>query len=605
MKSDWSTPVNDRSGPPLVVRYLTANGLRLLAGFATLWICANVHAAQVRAWLDRNTMQLGETVTLNVEVSDDASAAQPDFNVLQSDFNLLGTQSSTAMNIINGRASSKLLWAVGLEPKHAGAIGIPVLNVAGTQTQPISLVVQPASGNGGKAGDDVFLQVAVEPRSLYVQQQVRVTVKLFYAVDFTDYALDEPHGDGLNVHQLGQPTSYMAEVEGRRYKVYERHYALSAEKSGALTLAPITFRGHEMNLTGFFNRGRVVSAQAPAIPLDIRARPPASGTDAWLPAQSLDLTAEGIDAATEARVGEPLTLTLRVKAQGLGFEQLPELKLTKINGADVYPDKETTLNRDDGGWQYGERERKFGIVPNRPGVLTIPALSLSWWNTAQDRATTAELPARTLQVAVASAGAGTRTQGAKPTADASMPAPLNAVTSAPSAPSNTDGGMWRTLAIGAIALWLATLAAWIYLARRGAPANAPARATAIPVAVDEVSIRAARKAFADACERDDPSTSARALLAWARAQGSAARTLGELASELTDAAQRDALREFERVVYGMQSNTTTAAGASVNLAAAFSRGLSLPSASRGDAGAPSPLPPLYPFSVRKDGTSRR
>ncbi len=85
--------------------------------FAALWICAIAHAAQVRAWLDRSSMQLGETVTLNVEVSDDASAAQPDFSALRQDFNLLGTQSSSSMNIINGQTTSKLIWAVGLAPR--------------------------------------------------------------------------------------------------------------------------------------------------------------------------------------------------------------------------------------------------------------------------------------------------------------------------------------------------------------------------------------------------------------------------------------------------------------------------------------------------------
>jgi hypothetical protein len=574
-----------------------------LVGFAALWICGNVHATQVRAWLDRNTMQLGETVTLNVEVGDDASAGQPDFSALQSDFNLLGTQSSTAMNIINGQASSKLLWAVGLEPKHAGAIVIPAINVAGTQTQPISLTVQPANGNGGKAGDDVFLQVAVEPRSPYVQQQARATVKLFYALNLTDGNLEDPHGDGINARKLGQDTSYTADVDGRRYKVLERHYALSAEKSGALTLAPVSFRGHALNpndLNSFFSRGRAVTAQAPATTLDVRARPQASGSDAWLPAQSLDLTADGIDATTEARVGEPITLTLRVKAQGLAFEQLPELKLPKIDGADVYPDKETTQNRDDGTWQYGERERKFAIVPNRPGTLTIPALSLSWWNTAQDRAATAELPAHTLNAA-ASTGADTHGADAKPSAIATAN-PNGVASGAPPATFAVDASSaaWRMLAIAGFVLWLATLAAWIYTNRRARASTSAARSDVAAAVAEDMSIRTARKAFTDACARDDASASARSLLAWARAQGSSARTLGELAAKLSDAGQRDALRTLERTIYGVES---AAGGSGARLAAAFSQGISLPSIAV--ANTQSSLPPLYPFEVRKNGTTGR
>lgn len=585
------------------------HGFAALAGFAALWICSNVHAAQVRAWLDRNTMQLGETVTLNVEVGDDANAAQPDFNVLQSDFNLLGTQSSTAMNIINGQASSKLLWAVGLEPKHVGTIVIPALNVAGAQTQPISLVVQPGTGTSGKAGDDVFLEVSVEPKAPYVQQQARVTVKLFYALNLTDGNLEDPRGDGVNARKLGQDTSYTAEVEGRRYKVLERHYALAAEKSGALTLAPVTFRGHALNpndLNSFFSRGRAVTAQAPGLTLDVRARPQTSGSDAWLPAQSLDLVAEGIDASTQARVGEPITLTLRLKAQGLGFEQLPELKLPKIDGADVYPDKEMTQNRDDGTWQFGERERKFAIVPNRLGALTIPALSLAWWDTVHDRAASAELPVHTLNVA-ASTGVDIRNTDEKKNAS-TLPLP-NTSASAGSpvlaAANSADAGSawWRMLAVAALGLWLVTLAAWIYASRRGGAARNPLRADANAAAADDVSVSAARKAFVGACARDDASACARALVAWARAQGGVARTLGELGSTLTNPTQRDAVHMLERALYGAESDAA-ASGFGARLASAFGRGLSLPAVAHGVA-PPSPLPPLYPFSVRKDGTSGR
>ncbi len=277
-----------------VARNTNLRRFMLFAGFAALWLMAGAaHAAQVRAWLDRGSMQLGETVTLNVEVTDDNGAAQPDFGALKNDFNLLGTQSSTSMSIINGQASSKMLWAVGLEPKKTGTFTIPALSVAGAQTQPLSLVVQPGNTSSGKAGDDVFLEVSVEPKTPYVQQQVRLTLKLFYALNLTDGVVEDPHGEGLISHKLGQDAAYTADVEGRRYHVLERHYALSAEKSGALTLAPVTFRGHAVNpsdINTFFNHGRAITAQAPAVAFDVHARPASSGTDTWLPAHSLTLT---------------------------------------------------------------------------------------------------------------------------------------------------------------------------------------------------------------------------------------------------------------------------------------------------------------------------
>src|SRR5262249_8855403 len=157
-------------------------------------------------------------------------------------------------------------------------------------------------------------------------------------------------------HKLGQDAYYNADVAGRRYRVWERRYALTPEKSGTLTLPALAFHGHAIDpadINSFFNRGRAVAARSEALSLDVRPRPAASGSDAWLPARAVELSAQGVDAQGPARVGEPLTLTLHVRAQGLSFEQLPDLKLPAIDGADVYPDKTTTQNRDDGEWLYG------------------------------------------------------------------------------------------------------------------------------------------------------------------------------------------------------------------------------------------------------------
>ena len=59
-----------------------------LCAFAALCVCKAAQAANVRAWLDRNQMQLGETVTLNVQVEGDAQARQPDFGALAGNFDM-------------------------------------------------------------------------------------------------------------------------------------------------------------------------------------------------------------------------------------------------------------------------------------------------------------------------------------------------------------------------------------------------------------------------------------------------------------------------------------------------------------------------------------
>jgi len=516
---------------------------------ALAWfVCAVAQAAEVRAWLDRNNMQLGESVTLNVEVSGDTHVAQPELNGLRQDFELLGTQSSTSVNMINGQTTSKVLWAIGLQPKHAGTLVIPALDIAGQQTKPLDLAVQPASP-AGKSGDDVFIEIVADPRSPYVQQQIRFTVKMYFALNFSDGALDDPLADGLVVRRLGQDAYYAADVGGRRYRVWERRYALVPEKSGTLSLPPIAFRGHAIDpgdVNSFFSRGRAVSARSEAITFDVQPRPAASGTDAWLPAHALALTADGADAQTSAHVGEPLTLTLHLKGQGLGFEQLPELKLPKIDGADIYPDKAVTQNHDDGEWLYGERERKFAIVPNRPGTLTIPALNMGWWDTAHDRAETAELASLTLDV-LPSAVSVSRSAAPAVEVGTGTASPKSA-SSVVSPDAASEAAMWRTFAFVAILLWVATLAAWtgwlLKQRTRSPVGQQPDR--------PETSTRAMRAACRAAIQAHDWPAASRSLLAWARSCGVPARTLGGLVAQISDPQQAAAFSALDRACYGVQ-----------------------------------------------------
>ena len=502
-------------------------------------------SAAVRAWLDRDSMQLGETVTLNVE-SDDSTAAQPDFSALLGDFNSLGTQSSRQISMTNGSTVAKTVWAVGLEPKHAGTLTIPALTIGGEITNALSLTVLPAPvGAQGKPGDSLFVEVSADPLSPYVQQQVRYTVKLYFSVNLSDGSLDEPAASGAVVKKLGRDKQYVATVNGQRYHVLERNYALTPEQSGMLEMPQLNFRGSAVDNsdpTGFFQRGRTITARSDAVQLNVRPKPASWGTAPWLPATSLSLTDES-ELPGEIKVGEPLTRTIKLSAQGLGFEQLPELEIKTPDGAEVYPDKPDTRTRDDGSWLYGERTRKFAIVPTRPGTLTLPAVEVQWWNTAKDQMETATLPQRTINVVGAAVTSAATTPAAPPatpdqTQTDSSAAPTTVIY--PSSANGSDTRFWRSISLLLAFLWLLTLALW-WRSRRSTILNRSAQAHP-PQAPG-------RSVFLRACSMGDLVGAERALVSWARSEKAGVRNLGELITALEDAGQRDALDDLQRSRY--------------------------------------------------------
>ncbi|MEO8459385.1 MAG: BatD family protein [Dokdonella sp.] len=550
-------------------------------------------ATTVRAWLDRDSMQLGETVTLNVEASGSVDG-QPDFSALSSDFKQGATQSSQQMSFVNGVSSNKTLWAVALEPKHAGTIAIAPITVGSAVTTPLTLnVLPPATSATTHSGDDVFLEVHAEPLSPYVQQQVRYTVKLYFVFDLTDGNLGEPAGDGIQMQRLGQDKRYVAEVGGRRYHVVERHYALVPERSGAVTLPALTFRGSASDPRdpmGMFNRGRAVSATSDAIDLVVRPKPATWGNSPWLPAADVSLRDEG-DVVSEVRVGDPLTRTVRIQAQGLGYEQIPELQFTAPAGFDVYPDKPQTQTRDDGTWLFGERIRKFAFVPTKPGKFTLPGMTVRWWNTTTDRAETATLPEREVTVLPASA-----TNVATPTPTPSAATPSLSISPAAASPDAQDGlaiaptlddgasGRWRALALLGFALWIFTLLVWWSRSRRK-----PVAATVQTVAQESLDSAAARASFLRSCSLGELAGAERSLIAWARSERPDVRNLGEVLLRLDDPVQREALLNLQRARYAGAATDGLASA----LQSAFRKGLAW-SQFKADHVVASPLPALYP-----------
>ncbi|HET7299527.1 MAG TPA: BatD family protein [Oleiagrimonas sp.] len=549
----------------------------------------------VRAFLDRDHAQLGDTVTLNVEVDGTTQAAAPDVSALKSDFDVLGMSHNTSISIVNGQGSTKTLWAIALRPNHAGTLHIPSLTVAGQATAPLTLTVEtaPATTHGGP-GHPVFIQVEPSTRTPYVGEQIDLDVRFFYTSTVGSGSLNLPHGKDIDVRALGKGTRYQVERGGRIYRVLEKHYAATPRDAGSLTLSPVTFYGTMATpgqFGGFFGNGHTVTARSEPIHLDVRARPAASGQGAWLPARELTLQLEGLPADGQVEVGQSLTLTLIEKAVGLPFESLPKLQLPTIKGVDVYPDQPHDHTGDNGHWLEGMRTRKFALVPQQAGTLTIPAITLAWWNVETNQKEVARIPAHKLHVT-----ATTKTTAAPPAISGSAMAPAVAqarsVLSPPTArlpvavPSRFGGHLLAWFALG---LWLVTLLAaggyYAWSRHRRAAATKPS----VPETPRAPDRRRQRQAFMLAAKEGDVAAQCDTLLAWARSERPSLHHLGDLADALEPGAQIDAIAGLQRARYGSGVPGPNAD----TLQAAFDRGFAWrrgPATSAADAA----LPPLYP-----------
>jgi len=561
---------------------------RMAALFALVVIASLARAAApaggLRAFLDRDHVTLGDTVALNIEGAN-ALSATPDLSPLQRDFDVLGTSSSSKVQIANGATRSTTQLGIALRPKHAGTLTIPSLQIGNLRTKALTLQVTPApTGAQGGPGDPAFLEASVDSPAPYLGQQDIYTLKLFYTGSLTGGQLEDPQADGAQLIHLDSDTRYQTTRNGQTYQVVERHYALIPQRAGRIVVRGPTFLGQMLAPGGndpfdnFLDDGKPVQARADDLTLQSRGVPAGAGSP-WLPAQAVSVTLSGLPQDGRIKLGEPLSLTLRVDAIGQAADRLPEPQLPPLEGARVYPDKTRDATRDDGRWLHGTRTRSFAIVPSRTGQLIIPAITLDWWNTAQDHAEQARAPAHRLTV-VGAAG-GTPATPAPPAAMGTGNAPVKF------AAAPTHEALWRAIAVASLALWTIVLTAfaWWRLHRRSKPAFGE---SAAPPAASNRARDVQRRAL-QAAHENDVASCERSLLEWARAVHPDVRHLGELREGLSAPAQRAALEQLERARW--KDGDTRAACAAV--AQAFANGFAWNDASVAE-GPDEGLPPLYP-----------
>lgn len=384
---------------------LAAHRLAMLAIALLLIVVSLPVSAQVRAWLDRDTIAMGETATLNIE-TEQATSTAPEYSPLLRNFRLSGNTSSRSFERANGVNHARTLFAIALQPLHEGVIGIPGLLVGSQRTQPLTLKVTSAASAPARAGGVVFIDADIDARQPYVQQAVGYTVRLYSATPLIAGQLDQAEPDGGSLQPIGDDIQYNREISGRRYNVVERHYLLIPERSGTLTLPGAQFNGRGSG--GFFDSmfgdgQRDLHAGGPPMTLQVRAIPDRA-PQPWLPLHSLRL--RYVATPQEARVDDAFTLTVEATADGATAAQLPELQLPSMDGAQVFADPPQVDETFKDGRPQVRLTRKFSVVPGQVGKLHLRGPKMDWWDVISGTSRTTALPDIDVQV-IAGAGGNT------------------------------------------------------------------------------------------------------------------------------------------------------------------------------------------------------
>lgn len=478
----------------------------------SLWT-VGAQAAGLVASIDRSRVNSGETVELTLESSDVTQFGKPDLSALDPLFEVRGTRQVNQLTTLGDDSRATTRWIITLLPKHNGTLIIPPLPLGEYKSQPINLqVVESEKQDSADKLAPVFIETSLDQDTVYVQAQAILTLRIYHSVSlYDDSSLTPLQIPDARVEQLGESRTYEKVINDLRHGVIERRYAIYPQHSGLLTIPAQMFSAtlaetqpsQEPAAQGP-KAGKLIRVSSTGLNLTVKPKPADYPADApWLPARSLSLSENWNPAPDHVQVGDSMTRSLTLKAEGLASSQLPPLPATETSGLRRYPDQPQLSNQPSDQGLIGIREDREALVPTRIGQIELPPVDVVWWNTLQDHLERSSLPART----------------------------LNAVNNPSLMVDAPTSNVPATLAVSSEALWYWKLSTLILACTTLLGFGLWWRARWQPAILRAAQTGPSPRTLLDdlkrACQANDPQATRQALDAWARQQP---ETLADMAA---------------------------------------------------------------------------
>ena len=363
------------------------------------------------------------------------------------------TSSQSSFQMINGRTSqsSSIIYTYVLMAESVGnfTIGSASVQVDGKTVKSSPTRIRVLSGgagsNSGTAGGggnnnagggrssaapeassssqnisakDLFMTATASRTSVYEQEAILVTYKIYTLVDLREMDGKLPTLDGFQIQEIPLPRTKEFSIEqynGRNYRsVIWSQYLLFPQKSGKLTIPSITYEGvvitRNRNLDpieAFFNgqSGYTEVKRKIATPtLTINVSP--------LPAKPVGFSgAVGKFSVSSSistnEVDANEAVTLKISVQGSGNMKListPEVQFPKdFETYDAKVNDNFQLTR---SGLSGTKDFEYLFVPRHAGTYEIPAAEFIYFDTESRSYKTLKTEAYTLKVNKGKGGAG-------------------------------------------------------------------------------------------------------------------------------------------------------------------------------------------------------
>lgn len=522
------------------------HSLLLIALTCLSLISGALHAATITARTDRNPVQMNESIRLIFEATGSVDD-DPDFSPLEKDFDIINQSQSSNISIINGSINRQKTWTLIIMPRQPGVFTIPSIEFGKDSSPQLRLIVKAVSQGATTENQPFFTELKLDTQQTYVQGQIIVTQRIYSSSNIARYGFGEIKTSGPDkiIETIGDEKQYQTKLGNIPYLVIERSYAMFPQASGTLEIEPAMVEASVVTTSSNYNdpfrrNTTIKRARSEGHSITVKDVPASFRGKTWLPAAEVQLVEQWSDEDKQFKVGEPITRTLSIFADGLMGAQLPKIPLTEVDGLKQYPDKPVLNDNKKTDGIIGGRQEKVAIIPTRAGRFTLPAIELPWWNTKSGKLEIARLPEKTITVV----GAASTPNKVLPSSSATPSDTETPDLRLPTSDSkNPNSWMWFSLLLASG--WLfTTVYFWLRLHQQKVTVQ-------IKSSLKTQSLNKAMKQLKSACQSNQPAACKDALLIWGQQLFSDQQltSLGQLA-KLTGEPLTSMIQQLEASLYG-------------------------------------------------------
>lgn len=361
-----------------------------------------LNAGDIEARLDGNTVYVGDRFSLHLTAESNSDLQRINTQTLKnSGFQVEGQNQSSQSVVRNGTLSSASTRTLQLVAGRAGVFYLDrLLGVTVVARSNMQLTVRDASLRPQTPGIAAVAEISLDvlPASKYrIGGNMEVVIRITLRGRRVESTMELPSAkdwEFIELQRQGPRTQY---TNNQREDVYEYRYLFTPLTDGVLQLPVFTLKGRAILPGGRQpKRFSVPTKKKTVNVLPIPASWPQRAT--WLPTKKLELMGEWSDNPKRAKVGEPLTLLLRLRGENLSGSRLPGFTLPDIDGIRQYNEPAQVNSNIRNGVQISEKVLRVVMVPHRTGVIDLPEISIPWWDTEKDELRHARFTAPALLV---------------------------------------------------------------------------------------------------------------------------------------------------------------------------------------------------------------